>query len=302
MFSESISNRQANDVQMRYKKSKVYQYAKNLYLTRIAPLFVSSIDEKLPSAIYDQPHFLKISYCTVCMGRAHHLKATYLKNIQDNINYPNVEFVLLNYNSPDDMDTWVVDHLSSYIANGKLVYLTTSKVQTFHASKAKNLAHRSATGDILVNLDADNFLGKDNAFYINYLFNTFKEPPILAHFTRFTPGHYDNYGRIAVTSEVYHEINGYREDFAPTKLEDADFIKRSKLAGVRVFHVRYINFIRSIKHTDEERLNNIKGTSDLIDYANYNRQLMEEGLKKGIYRAENKNENIEINRSIIKQV
>ena len=50
----------------------------------------------------------KISFCTNCMGRTDDLKQTYLQNIEDNKEYPNVEFVLLNYNSKDDIDQLVM--------------------------------------------------------------------------------------------------------------------------------------------------------------------------------------------------
>ena len=60
----------------------------------------------------------KISICTNCMGRTYDLKRTYLKNIADNLDYPNVEFVLLNYNSKDDMDEWVKRYLSVFIEDG----------------------------------------------------------------------------------------------------------------------------------------------------------------------------------------
>jgi hypothetical protein len=37
--------------------------------------------------------------------------------------------------------------------------------------RAKNIAHQIATGDIVCNLDADNYTGKDFAFYINLTCN-----------------------------------------------------------------------------------------------------------------------------------
>ncbi|WP_158563357.1 hypothetical protein [Chitinophaga silvatica] len=44
---------------------------------------------------------LKISFCTVCMGRLHHLRQTLLQNIADNTTYDNLEFVILDCNSED---------------------------------------------------------------------------------------------------------------------------------------------------------------------------------------------------------
>ena len=42
-----------------------------------------------------------ISYCTVSMNRAKHVKKTLTQNIQNNLNN-NVEFLLLDYNSKDE--------------------------------------------------------------------------------------------------------------------------------------------------------------------------------------------------------
>ena len=46
-----------------------------------------------------------ISYCTVSMNRAEHVKKTLTQNIQNNLNN-NVEFLLLDYNSKDE---WVLN-------------------------------------------------------------------------------------------------------------------------------------------------------------------------------------------------
>ena len=50
----------------------------------------------------------KVSICTTCMDRLSDLKQTLPQNIQDNLDYPNVEFVVLDYNSKkDDVDGWI---------------------------------------------------------------------------------------------------------------------------------------------------------------------------------------------------
>jgi hypothetical protein len=54
----------------------------------------------------------KISFCTSCTGRLHHIKETFLSNLNNNIDYGEVEFVLLNWNSRDGMNDWVQQNLS----------------------------------------------------------------------------------------------------------------------------------------------------------------------------------------------
>ena len=97
----------------------------------------------------------KISFCTVCMNRLYHLKQTLPRSIKDNMDYPNVEFVLLDYNSEDGLENWVNTEMSDYIDSGVLVYYKTEEPEHFHRSHSRNVMFKLASGDILINLDAD---------------------------------------------------------------------------------------------------------------------------------------------------
>jgi len=68
----------------------------------------------------------KISLCTTCMDRLSDLKQTLPQNIKDNSDYPNIEFVVLDYNSKkDDIGGWIKSEMMEYIDSGKLVYYRT---------------------------------------------------------------------------------------------------------------------------------------------------------------------------------
>src|SRR5258705_6698654 len=100
----------------------------------------------------------RISLCTVCMGRTNDLRQTLIKNIQDNEDYPNVEFVILNYNSSDDMHQFMLSKaITPYYKNGRLKYLITREPKFYHASHSRNIAFRNSSGAIVMNVDADNF-------------------------------------------------------------------------------------------------------------------------------------------------
>ena len=49
------------------------------------------------------------SFCCTCMGRAHPLKITLPVNLATLSRFPDAEIVLVNYNSPDDLDSWIRD-------------------------------------------------------------------------------------------------------------------------------------------------------------------------------------------------
>ena len=81
-----------------------------------------------------------------------------------------MEFVLLDYNSTDGLEEWVKE-LQYYIDTGILVYYRTEEPLNYHRTHSRNMAFRLSTGDIVCNLDADNFLGEGFASYILDIFN-----------------------------------------------------------------------------------------------------------------------------------
>jgi cellulose synthase/poly-beta-1,6-N-acetylglucosamine synthase-like glycosyltransferase len=153
----------------------------------------------------------KISFCTVSMNRLDHLKMTFIKNVYDNLDYRNIEFVLLNYNSNDDMDAWVRDNLSDLIEKGIVQYYHTEEPNFFHRSHSRNMAFKLAEGDIICNVDADNFIGKGFADYINLHFNNKKDifiaPPKGSHLTTIR----NVQGRICLKKEDFYKIKGFDE-------------------------------------------------------------------------------------------
>lgn len=102
---------------------------------------------------------MKISFCITCMNRLEHLQATLERNILDNLPEGQVEFVLLDYHSTDGLPEWVRQHMGGYISRGVLNYYRTEEPQHYLRSHSRNMAFRLAQGDILCNLDADNFSG-----------------------------------------------------------------------------------------------------------------------------------------------
>ena len=63
---------------------------------------------------------LKISFYTTCMGRLKHVKRTLPKNIEENKDYDNCEFVILDYNSPDGLANWIVDNFKEHLAEARV--------------------------------------------------------------------------------------------------------------------------------------------------------------------------------------
>lgn len=199
-------------------------------------------------------NFYRISFCTVCMNRTLHLKETLLKNISDNSAYPNLEYVLLNYGSKDEMHEWVTGEMSQYLESGLLKYYKADFPEVFKMSHSKNMVFKLATGDILCGLDADNFTGPGFAAYINKLFakdqNIFLAPPWIG------PGRkwWDVQGRLCLWKKDFYRFRGYDEGIVDYGYDDQDFKYRMIDAGRRKSIVRTGRFLQAIEHTDELRI------------------------------------------------
>ncbi|MVT42819.1 glycosyltransferase [Chitinophaga oryziterrae] len=196
----------------------------------------------------------KISFCTVCMNRAMHIKNTLLKNIKDNADYPDVEFILLDYNSGDDLYTWAKSELQPYIDNGILTYYRTTDPLYFHMSHSKNMALRLATGDILCSLDADNYTGVGFATYINKQFskdrNIFLAPPFIGREKRW----WDVQGRVCLAQDDFYHFRGYDEQVMDYGYDDKDLKSRMEKSGKKRITIKDTRFLNAIKHDDQLRI------------------------------------------------
>ena len=58
---------------------------------------------------------MKLSFLTSSMNRLHHIKQTYIKNIENSLPIQgcDVEFILLDYNSSDGLSGWVKSELTN---------------------------------------------------------------------------------------------------------------------------------------------------------------------------------------------
>jgi glycosyltransferase involved in cell wall biosynthesis len=191
------------------------------------------------------------------MNRLHHLKETLLRNITDNLGYDNVEFVLLDYNSTDGLEDWVKQNFKEYINSGKLKFYRTDEPAKFHRSHSRNMCFRLSNGDVLCNLDADNFTGEGFAAYINEQFKTVDDvflSPIDFPRTNKTKGTAsDTLGRVCCTRTAFYNIRGFAEHMSTHGFQDYDFANRLELSGYRRVIISNQSFLQAIKHDDTER-------------------------------------------------
>jgi len=212
---------------------------------------------------------MKVSYCVTCMGRLHHLRATLPHNLHVT-RHDDCEFVLLDYNSVDGCWDWVRSALAEHLESGRVRYYRTETPRTFHMSKAKNLAHRLAAGDVLCNLDADNLLVEGFAAFLQ---NHVSEDTVAAaDYQRKRPG---TTGRIAVLRRHFVRAGGYDERI-PYCWEDYDLRDRLVGSGLQVAWIPDA-LLACIEHDDSERMANLAQT-DLKDVRARSRALSEDSV------------------------
>jgi hypothetical protein len=195
---------------------------------------------------------LRISFCTTSMNRLHHIRETLPRNVKDNLSYDNLEFVLLNYNSTDDIDNWIKENMMDQIKTRRLIYIKNNQFKFFNRSHAKNIVTRFASGDIVCNVDADNFTGQNFAHFVNDHFH--KDSNIFLIGSREGDGNVA--GRVCTWKTDFETVRGYDERIVDYGHEDNDLYNRLERHGRRRVKVENIEYLAAIKHDIGDRMNN----------------------------------------------
>ena len=202
--------------------------------------------------------FNQIAFCTTCKNRAQHLKLTLPQNLADN---PNSLFIVLDYNSQDDLVEYLKTNHAADIECGRLVVYSNRQETTFRMAHAKNMAHRLGImngAHILVNLDADNLTGPGFEEFIAW---KFKQPGIFL-WSNAVKGITVRgiSGRIAVTASSFVKAGGYDEKYETWSPDDKDFNLRLRKIGYVPVEVEQV-FLKGVPHNDRMRFREYKHVS-----------------------------------------
>ena len=233
-------------------------------------------------------HRKKLSFCTTHLERFHQISRTLPANLEDNRKHADiVEFVVVDFIKDNNSELWdfVEKNFADDLKSGYLKYFSSHKMPYFHASVAKNTAHRLAQGEILVNLDGDNYTGPNGGSAVIDQFGNSKN--VFTH--QFSDGYlYGNYGRIGYWREDFMAIGGYDQLMLPMGYQDIDLTKRLEASGKKRISFDDPKFNRAITN-DKEYLH--KGTG-IMDYGVMNRinqKISEHNIASNCIRA---NENL----------
>jgi hypothetical protein len=219
----------------------------------------------------------RISLCTTCMGRLHDLRRTLPKNIEDNRDYPHLEFVILDYNSGDGLEDWMRRNMMGHIESGRVVYYRTTEPEYYSMSHSRNVAFLAAGGEIVNNVDADNWTNPGFAAYLNRLANECPRNAIFAKCKRLL------HGRIGFFKDEWIALGGYDERLCGYGHDDKDLLCRAWLSGFTLmwYGGAYVSRIRTPRAVKGARMEN----TNWKETEKSNAATSERNLRRGRYRA-----------------
>lgn len=179
-----------------------------------------------------------ISICTAVKGRLDHLLQTLPLALREaRASGAVYEFVVLDWDCPDESWRWLAKLNVKF--EGEIKIYKACEQPYWNCPLSRNITHRLATGDVLVNLDADDCFKGKTCNLFDWLDS--KEQPFVSYYRPSTnrkwPG---NMGRVAVSRLEFELAQGYSTHAphlpagAQARLgyHDKDFVRRvAKLRG-----------------------------------------------------------------------
>lgn len=170
---------------------------------------------------------MKLSVVTTCMNRLDHLRQTLPQNIKDSEGVP-VEFVLVNYGSQDEMHNWVKINYAKEVASGLIKHVHVLGVTEYSMAHSRNVGFKAASGEVAVQVDADNFMKPGFTARCLEIASTTNGPVVM-----FRANHRLR-GRLGFRRQEFIDLlGGYDESMKGYGADDRDIFERAKRLGFR---------------------------------------------------------------------
>ena len=232
----------------------------------------------------------RISICTVCMNRLNDIRLTLPANIEAERSYPDVEFVLLDYNSSDGLGDWVKSEMMEHIESGRLVYYRTEEPQFFNFSHSRNVAMCLAAGEIINNVDADNYTFNNLAdkkpdecwtSYLNKMANDCPDRIMMARGKRVSHGRLGFY-----KSDFVDLLGGYDERITHYGQDQYDLIRRAWHLGFVMYWWGTMYFSRIYTEYRDRMINlDMSGYGSIKESVNSMRDIGTQNMADKVFRA-----------------
>ena len=167
-----------------------------------------------------------IRFCQVCKGRKHQAELTLGHNLEVALDQ-DLGLIVVDYNCPDDISEYILSKYDYELKCGAIsVFRVRNSDELLHLSKVKNLAMRIGAflgGRYLVSLDIDNYVTENDLRSIVSLYHQ-----NLGYWGFDGDCANGTCGRIGCPTELFFQLNGFREDFSPAGSHDVDFVRRMR--------------------------------------------------------------------------
>lgn len=192
-------------------------------------------------ATKDEPLEKKfISVVTTCMNRKEDLSRTLPQNLEENMEYHEAEFIVLDYNSRDGVHRWIKNNMMDYIRSGRLKFYRCTDSKYFQPNHSRNVSFRLAKGELIANVDADNIMHHGYIKRLNQCATVANEKIMIVaeDFLRPGSGRLKLRGRFACYKKDIELLRGFDEQLdGGFGHDDINFVFRAMMAGFTL--VRY---------------------------------------------------------------
>ena len=195
---------------------------RNILQEQALYFFQETYFQPLAQAVSPVP---SISIVTTAMDRLSDIKQTLPRNMEDN---KSADFVLLDYNSRDGLSEWIQSNMREQIESGRLSFYRTTEPKYYSMAHSRNIAFKLAKGDIINNVDADNFTTPGFDEKLKELATGCDRKVI------FVKSRQKKRGRIGIYADEFIKLGGYNEQLIEYGFDDSDLIYRATRQGFRM--------------------------------------------------------------------
>lgn len=218
---------------------------------------------------------MKMSLLTTCRGRLMQLRETLPRNLEENAADRELEFIVVDYDSRDGLGDWVRTAMAQHIESGRLTYVKFSPAPFYNSPHSKNIAHRMALGEIVVDINADTWAPAALLSWIRETVGT----PAPSYARCLVPS---TMGLIGMKTSDFYRLGGYDERLHEGYGHDDDSLAHRANGLGYAAHFIPDKYCGCIRHGDGLRVENMQN-KDILASGDYNTDLTEKDLARGIY-------------------
>jgi hypothetical protein len=135
-------------------------------------------------------------------------------------------------------------------------YYKTYEPEYFDLAHSKNMSLKLATGDIIGQIDADNFTGPGYTSWVREAFRTNGPDTVTTTLRKDAIPYRDQGGKLCLSRRLLYSVNGYDESLVGYGMDDVDLVNRLEKAGGKRIFIERDEHLRFIDHSDTVRLRN----------------------------------------------